>query len=85
MNAAEMVQAACDAIEGLELADENEESEYYRALVADEAFSAACYRCENAGIYAEHEHATDADVEALDALERSVQAHAQRVREEFDE
>lgn len=85
MNAAEAVQAACRAIESLELADKNDEPEYYRALVADEAFSVACYRCENAGIYAEHEHATDADVEARDALERSIREHAQRVKEELDE
>ena len=84
MNAAEMVQAACTAIKGLELADPDDEPEYYRALVADEAFSAACYRCENTGNYAQHENATDADAEALEALERSVQQHAQRVKEELD-
>ncbi len=85
MNTAEMVQAACKAIEDLELADAEEDAEYYRALVADEAFGAACYRCENTGIYAQREDATDADSAALEALECSVHQHAQRVKEELDE
>ena len=85
MQVAESATAARGVIEALELADYDEEYEYYQALVADEAFCAACYLYDELGVYATHEHATEADREARDALKRSLRDHAQRVRGELED
>lgn len=84
MEAQHTIRAAFDVIENLELAEGDDDAEYYRALVADEAFGAICYLYRKLTYYAEHEHATEADIEARDALKRSVREHAQRVEGELD-
>lgn len=85
MDARYTIRAAFDVIENFALADGDSDAEYYRALVADEAFSSICYLYRKTAHYADHEHATGADVEARDALERSVREHAQRVEGELNE
>lgn len=77
-------RAAETIVEEFDLADYDEEYDYYQALVADERFAAACYLYQEAGAYATGEHATQADREARDALERSIKEHAQRVRGALD-
>jgi len=84
MQATESASAARGIIEALELADYDEEYEYYQALVDDEAFCAACYLYDELGVYTTHRHATQADKDARDALERSLREHAQRVRGQVD-
>ena len=77
-------RAAETIVDEFALADYDEEFEYYQALVDDERFCAACYLYQEAGVYATGEHATQADREARDALERSLREHAQRVRGAID-
>jgi hypothetical protein len=80
MQIAESRDAAKAIVEEFELADYDAEFDYYQALVGDERFAAACYLYQEAGVYATGEHATQADRDARDALERSIKEHAQRVR-----
>ncbi|MFA1612073.1 hypothetical protein [Halobellus rubicundus] len=82
MQMTESANAARSMIDELDLASEDEDYDLYQALVADEAFAAACLRYQNAVIYAAHEHATEADRDARTALMRSIREHAQRVRGE---
>jgi hypothetical protein len=84
MDASESLSAVREMIAAFDLADPDVGVAYYRALVADEAFAAARYRYRNAVAYARHDHATRADREARDALERAVKAHAQRVEGQID-
>jgi hypothetical protein len=84
MDVAETASAARSLIEELELADYDAEYELYQALVADEAFAAACFRYQNAVAYAAHEHATEHDREARTVLKRSIREHAQRVRGQIE-
>lgn len=84
MQIGESRDAAKAIVEEFELADYDAETEYYQALLDDERFCAACYLYQEAGVYATGEHATQADREARDALERSIREHAQRVRGEVD-
>jgi len=76
-------RAARTMIDELDLADFDEEYEYYQALVSDERFGAACYLYQEAGVYATGENATEADREARNALRRSIREHAQRVAGEI--
>ena len=85
MHSADVASAARSIIDNLDLADYDEEFEFYQALVADEAFGAACLRYENAVVYATHDDAVEADREARDCLKRSIREHAQRVRGELQE
>lgn len=71
-------------IRELGITTEDEDYDYFHALIGDEAFAAACHRLSDAEIYADHEHATDADRQAHAALRRSVREHAQRVRARVD-
>jgi len=84
MHSAAVTRDARNVIDRLNLADYDEEFDYYQALVSDEAFAVAAHRLSDAEVYARHEHATDADQDAVDALRRSVREHAQRVRGEVD-
>lgn len=84
MQIAESVRAAETIIDEFGLADYDEETAFYHALVDDERFCAACFLYQEAGVYATGEHATAADREARDALERSLREHAQRVRGTVD-
>ena len=83
MHSTEVASAARSMIDELDLASEDDEFEYYQALVDDEAFGAACLRYENAVVYATHDDAVAADRKARDCLKRSVREHAQRVRGEL--
>lgn len=76
------VAAARSVTRQMDLATEADDR--YHRLMADEAFTVACDRYRKADIYADHEHATNADREARDALKRSVREHAQRVFMEHD-
>jgi hypothetical protein len=84
MQIGESRDAATAIVEEFELADYDDENDYYQALLNDERFCAACYLYQEAGVYATGEHATQADKDARDALERSLKEHAQRVRGETD-
>jgi hypothetical protein len=77
-------RAAETVVEEFDLADRDGDREYYRALITDERFAAACYLYQEAGVYATGEGATQADRDARDALERSLREHAQRVRGAID-
>jgi len=84
MQIGESRDAAKAIVEEFALADYDDEFDYYQALLDDERFCAACYLYQEAGVYATGEHATQADRDARDALERSLREHAQRVRGEID-
>ena len=84
MQIGESRRAAETIIDEFDLADYDEEFEFHQALLDDERFCAACYLYQEAGVYATGEHATQADRDARDALERSLREHAQRVRGELD-
>lgn len=85
MQISESRRAAETVIDDLELADYDEDFEYYQALLKDEYFAAISYLYQELHIYVPGEHATEADEEALNALKRSVREHAQRVEGNFDE
>ena len=84
MQIGESRDAAKAIVEEFALADYDDEFDYYQALLDDERFCAACYLYQEAGVYATGEHATQADRDARDALERSLREHAQRVRGAID-
>lgn len=71
-------------ISEFDLASEDGDRDFWMSLQSDEAFSAAAQRFRDAQTYARHEHATEADAEAREALRRSLREHAQRVRAEVD-
>lgn len=76
-------EAAESQIDALELAD-RDDYKFRQALLDDEAFCAAAYLYKQTDLYTSHEHATQADREARDALRRSIREHAQRVKQEVD-
>lgn len=84
MQIGESRDAATAIVEEFDLADYDDEFDYYQALLDDERFCAACYLYQEAGVYATGADATEADREARDALERSLREHAQRVRGQLD-
>lgn len=84
MQIGESRRAAETIIDEFDLADADDDAEYYEALLADERFCAACYLYQEAGVYATGADATEADREAHDALERAAREHAQRVRGAID-
>lgn len=73
-------RAARTVIDDFDLADYDAEYDYYQALVGDEWFGAVCYLYQEIDVYADGANATAADKEARDALERSINEHARRVR-----
>ena len=74
--------AARTVIDDFEITSQDEGFDYHQALVSDEEFGAAAYLYQEARIYADGEHAVEANADAVDALQRAVREHAQRVREE---
>ena len=78
-------RAAKTMIDELDLADYDEEYEFYQALANDEQFGAIAHLYQEAAVYATTEEATQADKDARDALKHSLREHAQRVAIEHDD